>query len=616
MAKKMKISACLITKNEEKYIKRCISSFSEVVDEIIVVDTGSEDKTIEIAQNLGAIVYNFKWNNSFSEARNFAIDKVHGQWIIFLDADEYFYGNSAKLLPHVLEQSKDKDGILFKFKDFDEDSGRQIQDSNLIRVFKKSPHIRYQGNIHETIFNNLRKMKLVTTYDTGIEIHHSGYSLKKVKFKAKRNLDLLLNEIDNHNQDKMLLYYLSDCYHILGEYEKAIDYAENFIESKTIPLGYRTKSYHNIIKSMEKLKMPIEKRMERIEDAINKFPEHPDFYKYLGLLLLEQKKYTLALQNLLKTIELNETYNDIEMNTIPSNLDELYMIIGKIYEAKNELVSALEYYIKALSINKFNKTVFDLTMNVIKNENAEDVILLLLKIYDKNNEKDIQYIVDNLKRLKTGKVMVFFGNVWMSKFKQEDSTIMFMLLSAGSYNEAYKLFEQCYELDRSTWVYDHIVILALLTADKVRLTNIGSDDTEYSKIINIYLNKIKNARLNHGEIEGYLKLIEQSILLNEQDLLNSLINLSKSINNNITKKLTQLLMKYGKYIEALNVLLKDMDMEGRGNNKEIFFDIAYCYYKLMDYNISLDYFQKAKSLGYTNQELREYVGWIEEKLFY
>ena len=86
----MKISACVITKNEEKNIARCINSYKDIVDEIILVDTGSTDNTVEIAKSLGAKIYYYEWQNDFSAAKNYALSMAKGDWIIFLDADEFF----------------------------------------------------------------------------------------------------------------------------------------------------------------------------------------------------------------------------------------------------------------------------------------------------------------------------------------------------------------------------------------------------------------------------------------------------------------------------------------------------------------------------------------------
>ncbi|MGJ3204182.1 tetratricopeptide repeat-containing glycosyltransferase family 2 protein [Geobacillus thermoleovorans] len=605
----MKISACLITKNEEKNIERCINSFKDIVQEIIVVDTGSEDETVALAKRLGANVYHFEWNNSFADARNFAIEKARGDWIIFLDADEYFYGDCAKLLPQILEQLKDYEGLLIKFKDFDEDSKKQIQEGTLLRVFKNAPYIRYKGNIHETVFNKRQKMKLANIRDSGVEIHHTGYSLNKIKLKAQRNLELLLKEIENNSSNKMIYYYLSDCYQILGDYEKAIEYAKLFIKTGTVALGYRTKPYHNIIKSMQKLGASSEQLEETIKDFIKKFPNHPDFYRYLGILYLEQKKYSSALQYLLKTIELNEKYNDIEMNTVPSMLDEIYMLVGKIFEMKNDLARALEYYINSLKINKYNSLVFDLVISLIKEEEAEDIIFLLLSIYNKNNKKDVEFLVENLKRLKLGKVLLYFGNIWIKNYGQEDSTIMFMLLSIGNYKEAYRLFKQCYELEKNDWIVDHFILLALLTEDKDELKKIGKGNNKYSRVVNLYINKDQGITLNSLELECYLKLIEQSILLREEKLFNRLVSLRNLITNNVSYRLAHLLMNYRRYNDAINFFNEELGNMGEQSN--IYFNIGYCHYKLTNYSKALYYLELAVSVGYNQQDVYEIIEWMK-----
>ena len=111
----MQISSCLIVKNEAENIARCLESIKSISDEIIVVDTGSTDNTVEIAKSYGARIYFYEWDNNFSNARNFALEKATGDWIIFLDADEYFEENTPKELKNVLKHmvyNKDYDAIL------------------------------------------------------------------------------------------------------------------------------------------------------------------------------------------------------------------------------------------------------------------------------------------------------------------------------------------------------------------------------------------------------------------------------------------------------------------------------------------------------------------------
>ena len=94
----MNLTFCIIVKNEEKNLPRCLASVKNVVDEIVVLDTGSTDRTPEIAQEFGAKVHYFEWCNDFAAARNVSLKYVTGDWVLVLDADEYL---SPKIAPHI-----------------------------------------------------------------------------------------------------------------------------------------------------------------------------------------------------------------------------------------------------------------------------------------------------------------------------------------------------------------------------------------------------------------------------------------------------------------------------------------------------------------------------------
>lgn len=94
----MRISACYIVKNEEGNIERSISAIKGQVDEIAVVDTGSTDRTVAAAARFGIRIYHYEWNDDFSAARNYALSKVTGDWVLLLDADEYFTADQEIVL--------------------------------------------------------------------------------------------------------------------------------------------------------------------------------------------------------------------------------------------------------------------------------------------------------------------------------------------------------------------------------------------------------------------------------------------------------------------------------------------------------------------------------------
>src|SRR3989338_5592832 len=95
---KQTISLCMITKNEEKYLEQCLNSVKDLVDETIIVDTGSTDKTKEIAKRFNAKVYDFKWADDFSAARNESLKHATKDWILILDADEVMDKEAVKTI--------------------------------------------------------------------------------------------------------------------------------------------------------------------------------------------------------------------------------------------------------------------------------------------------------------------------------------------------------------------------------------------------------------------------------------------------------------------------------------------------------------------------------------
>jgi glycosyltransferase involved in cell wall biosynthesis len=175
------VALCMIARNEEQYLKRAIDSVKDFVTEIIVVDTGSNDNTRAVAQECGATVYDFKWENDFSKARNFALSMAKSEWILVLDADECISKNDIKDMIKVIEQ-QEKDVVAFAFlsrhytpkgetakyahwqelkkeekelllKEFPFFAGLEgyYDVQYITRLFKNNKHIFYTGAVHEDV---------------------------------------------------------------------------------------------------------------------------------------------------------------------------------------------------------------------------------------------------------------------------------------------------------------------------------------------------------------------------------------------------------------------------------------------------------------------------------
>jgi glycosyltransferase involved in cell wall biosynthesis len=102
--RKPRLSVCMIVKNEERFLGQCLASVKDIADELIVIDTGSTDRTVEIAREHGAHVGHFEWCNDFAAARNASIAPATGDWILFLDADEGLSPAEKRSLPYLMSQ--------------------------------------------------------------------------------------------------------------------------------------------------------------------------------------------------------------------------------------------------------------------------------------------------------------------------------------------------------------------------------------------------------------------------------------------------------------------------------------------------------------------------------
>ncbi len=238
----------MIVKNEERYLKDCLESTKNLVDEIVIVDTGSTDKTLEIAKEYNANIYRFDWINDFSAARNFALSKSSGDWILYLDADERISINSIDEIKKILNGTsrltksqtdrKDKLAVYCNVKSVDDNLGFPNL-MKYVRLFRNNASVRFTGSIHEQIDESLRKLNY-KFIDSNIEIIHIGYNIsyEEIKKKAQRNLEILLNEYEKQ-PTSYTAFQIGQTYGMLNDKEKAFEYFNYVLTDKKLHSNYR-----------------------------------------------------------------------------------------------------------------------------------------------------------------------------------------------------------------------------------------------------------------------------------------------------------------------------------------------------------------------------------------
>lgn len=308
----MKISAYIIAKNEAGTIKRCINSLKKQVNEIIFVDTGSTDDTVAIAKNCGAIVLHYQWNNDFAAARNFAIMQATGDWIVFLDADEYLVlPPNANLCDFLQSVDAKYNAILMKLINIDVDQQNKVLDFfYTIRIFRHHCGLRYQGKIHEQLQGQgAQILNAVKLNDDKSIIYHTGYSTNQIRAKSKRNIAMLEQEIAKGNKNYLNYRHLAECYANLEDYSHALTYLRKAQAMPKIKTTYQSRFYQIYLVALRECQLTNTIEFCKVlKEANLTCPDLPDFHAEYAALLYHKGQYCNALAQLKLAIELNNHY--------------------------------------------------------------------------------------------------------------------------------------------------------------------------------------------------------------------------------------------------------------------------------------------------------------------
>lgn len=220
---KCKLSLCMIVKNEEEYLPSCLNSVRGIADEIIVVDNGSTDSSVQVANRFGARIISHEWREDFSEARNISLDAATGDWIMVLDADEELAGSSAPAIKSFLERVR-ADGVEMIIRnELPQTDVAAYDELRIVRLFRNRKEYRYQFLIHEQIRPSI-EMRGGRIVPSDFTILHHGYSHTNVQGgvdRAERNLRMLYGALKTSPDDPYLRYQLGSTLMSIGQRDEA-----------------------------------------------------------------------------------------------------------------------------------------------------------------------------------------------------------------------------------------------------------------------------------------------------------------------------------------------------------------------------------------------------------
>ncbi len=347
------ISCCMIVKNEEVFLEKCLRSVKDYVDELIIVDTGSTDKTADIARTFTDKVYFHPWEGSFSKARNQVLQYATCDWIFQIDGDEELVFGSGEKLRQTVREAGGVDAIFVNIIST-YSGGRKKARHSFERLFRNNGVIHYEGIVHNRVIGQTR------TKHSMIEVMHYGYNVeeKKANEKFSRTTELLKKQICEMPDDPMPHHYLGTSYLTRGMHKEcieesvlAIELAEKQANNNTLYLW----TCHNAAISFFHLG-DLKNARDYSLRALKKCPDHLDSSYTMALLAAEEKQWDDVLHYGLRYLELRDYYENNPDKTgtiINSTLSEggsINLLIGHAYHALSNYADMDKHYQAAYQI--------------------------------------------------------------------------------------------------------------------------------------------------------------------------------------------------------------------------------------------------------------------------
>ncbi len=294
-SKTCRLALVVIARNEASCIRDCLESAAGHVDRMIVLDTGSTDDTVSIAEQCGAAVHHFTWNDDFAAARNAALDLSTADWNLVLDADEIIAGDAGQLGPATLGSERFI-GLLPVTSEFDLQDEVETATSWLPRILPAG--VRYHGRIHEQPVADLRRVRL------DVQVRHSGYRQAQLEHKQGRNRTLLLKMLEESPDDAYLLYQTGKDFEVYRQFGDAVSYYEKALAHTAPGDAFRHDLVLRMIYSLKRAGQ-LEQGIQLAELEMPNWPHSPDFFFALGDLLLDwaTRNPEQAVQDILPIVE-------------------------------------------------------------------------------------------------------------------------------------------------------------------------------------------------------------------------------------------------------------------------------------------------------------------------
>jgi tetratricopeptide (TPR) repeat protein len=269
----VRLSAALLVRDEADHLRRCLTSLQGIVDEVVVVDTGSADDSVAVAESFGATVLHRPWDDDFSAARNLGLDHVTGDWVLYIDADEHLSPTTRQHVEHELADPGEQH-VAYRIR---LRANKGFTPYWEWRLWRNHPDLRFHGVIHEAITKAILEVAERDDLKIGhadLLLEHEGYEGDQIA-KHHRNLPLLRRQVQNDPERTYLWDHIGRIHLALGETDEALEawgHAVDLVRANGVREAVDCLPFLDLITNLAELDRP---DPDLVADADRLFPGNP-----------------------------------------------------------------------------------------------------------------------------------------------------------------------------------------------------------------------------------------------------------------------------------------------------------------------------------------------------
>lgn len=621
------ISLCMIVKNEEHVLERCLLSVQNKVHEIIIVDTGSTDSTIQIAKKFTNKIFSFNWRDDFSAARNESIKHATSDYILILDADEYL--NSEADLVSDISDSCDYYYVAIK----NIVTREQIFTHTGLRMFKNNLNFKYENRLHEHI-NVIGKENEYLSGQMKSVIYHLGYTEQRMLEKDKNNRNKKLMSLEvAENPTAFNLFNMGKTFYLVSDYKKAVEYFE-----RSYPLSLDRMYLPELLTKLAQSLFEIghvDEALSVIKGAVVLFPNDTEVRFTQGVLFFELNYFRDAMNSFFKCLELGDQGVVV---TEGSGSYLSYLKITEIYVKKRFYKEAYLEILKALE-EKFTFSIIRyLELTKQRRIPSGEVIGVIDKLYKIDEIKDLQFLLEVLYRVRHP-----LFNHYLEKYNVSPQLHVKFIAKIYSrkYSEAFEILNSMKDINSEiaidTLLFSYIFKDTRLLNNIQMYLNLGKSEMKSLKQL-LMSDSISVEQLTKN-VEGIvLDLLKSLVVLKEYELFQALSGKLIGFNKRYILDISKILSEYNfdeLAIDMLQLRLKDgpKDIKIISMLGDLYYqnqkvdDARLFYLKLLEFDPSYSSYERVynlyESLNDTKnclkikKEIAEkfpVVSWVEESI--